>query len=218
MDLRMVRQIIRIALPNIGETIISRLGFMLFTRILSSLGTVAVAAHQVALRVESLAYMPGFGMATAAAALVGQALGAHEPEVAERGIQRTLLMGGVSMAVLALCFVTFGHGIVALFGVQDRELAVLATSAVRISSLELFGLCTLMILGGCLRGAGDTRTPMLVTIAGTLLFRVPISYLFALALDGGLRGLWLATAIDWSMRALIMFVLYRRGRWKTVEI
>jgi putative MATE family efflux protein len=217
-DLTLIWRMIRISLPNIGETLISRLGFMLYNRILSALGTVAVAAHQIALRVESLAFMPGWGMATAAAALVGQALGADRTDVAERGIQRTLLLGNGTMALIGAGFVLFAPQIVSLFGVQHAEMAHMAITVVRIGALELFGLCSVMILGGCLRGAGDTRTPMVVTTAGTFLFRVPITYLFALALNGGLRGLWLGTAVDWSMRSLIMLVLYRRGKWKTVEV
>ena len=86
------------------------------------------------------------------------------------------------------------------------------------SALELIGLCTNMILGGCLRGAGDTRTPMIVTLVGTMLFRVPLTYLFVLVLDGGLSGVWLATAVDWSMRSLVLCLLYLRGRWKTVTV
>jgi Na+-driven multidrug efflux pump len=93
-----------------------------------------------------------------------------------------------------------------------------AATLIRISSLELIGLCSVMILGGCLRGAGDTRTPMIVTLVGTMLFRVPITYLFVLVLDGGLNGVWLATAVDWGMRALIMCLLYLRGKWKTVTV
>jgi len=217
-DGRLLWRIVRIALPNVAETIISRLGFILFTRILASLGTVALAAHQVALRIESLAFMPGWGLATAAAALVGQALGAQELEVAELGIRRTLVIGNAIMVLLGVVFVLFGSAIVRIFGLQDPELVRGAVALIRISSLELIGLCSVMILGGCLRGAGDTRTPMIVTLAGTVLFRVPITYLFVLVLDGGLSGVWLATAVDWSMRALILCVLYLRGRWKTVTV
>jgi putative MATE family efflux protein len=217
-DWHLIWRIVRIALPNVGETIVSRLGFMLYTRILASLGTVALAAHQIALRVESLAFMPGWGLATAAAALVGQALGAQEVEVAEKGIRRTLVIGNGMMALVGATFVTSASAIVRVFGVRDAALLASAAALVRISALELYGLCSVMILAGCLRGAGDTRTPMIVTLAGTILFRVPITYLFALALDGGLRGVWLATAVDWSMRALIMCVLYMRGRWKTVAV
>jgi Na+-driven multidrug efflux pump len=122
------------------------------------------------------------------------------------------------MALLGAVFVVFGPAIVRLFGVQDPALADMAASAIRISALELFGLCSLMILGGCLRGAGDTRTPMIVTLIGTFAFRVPTTYLFSIVLEGGLKGVWLATAVDWSMRALIMCFLYLRGRWKTVVI
>lgn len=217
-DWGLIWRILRISLPNIGETIVSRLGFMLFMRILSTLGTLALAAHQVALRVESLAFMPGAGLATATAALVGQALGAQKADIAERGIRRALLIGNGSMALLGSAFIAFGSGIVRLFGIQDAELAHNAATVVRISSLELFGLCSLMILGGCLRGAGDTRTPMIVTLLGTLLFRVPLTFLFAIILDRGLAGVWLATAVDWSMRALIMFFLYLRGKWKTISV
>jgi putative MATE family efflux protein len=218
LDLPLVWRIVRISLPNIGETLISRLGFMLYNRILSALGTVAVAAHQIALRVESLAFMPAWGMATAAAALVGQALGAQKEDVAERGIRRTLLLGNGVMALLGAVFVAFASPVVSLFGVQNSVLSNMAITVVRISALEIFGLCSVMVLGGCLRGAGDTRTPMIVTIAGTFLFRVPITYLFALAMEGGLRGLWLGTAVDWSMRAMIMFLLYKRGKWKAVKV
>ncbi len=217
-DWPLVRRIWRISLPNIGETVVSRLGFMLYTRILGELGTVAIAAHQVALRVESLGFMPGWGMAVAAAALVGQALGARKPDVAEQGIRRALLLTNLAMVLLGGGFVAFAPGIVRVFGIKNVEMAALAVMAVRISALELFGLGSVMVLGGCLRGAGDTRTPMIVALVGSFLFRVPIVYLFALALRGGLRGLWLGTAVDWSLRALVMCVLYLRGRWKTVEV
>ena len=217
-DWRLLWRIVRIAWPNVAETIVSRLGFILFTRILASLGTVALAAHQVALRIESLAFMPGWGLATAAAALVGQALGADKVEVAELGIRRTLVLGNAIMVFLGLVFIAFGSFIVRIFGLQDPELIRGAVGLIRISSLELIGLCSVMILGGCLRGAGDTRTPMIVTLAGTVLFRVPITFLFVLILDGGLNGVWLATAVDWSMRALIMCLLYLRGKWKTVTV
>ncbi|MCP4537957.1 MAG: MATE family efflux transporter [Chloroflexi bacterium] len=218
LDPKLIWRIMRISLPNIGETIVSRFGFILFMRIVSSLGTIALAAHQLAIRIESLAFMPGWGLATATAALVGQALGARKEDVAEQGIRRTLLIGNGMMALLGTVFVVLGPAIVRLFGVQNADLVRMATMAIRISALELFGLCTLMIIGGCLRGAGDTRTPMTVTLAGTLLFRVPMTYFFAITLGTGLKGVWLATAMDWSMRALILFFLYMRGGWKKVAI
>jgi putative MATE family efflux protein len=217
-DWPLLGRIARISLPNIGETLISRLGFILFTRILAALGTVTLAAHQIALRVESVAFMPASGLSTAAAALVGQALGARRTDAADQGIRRALVLGNGAMAVFGIVLVAFGSSIVRLFGVQDAVLGQMASAAIRISALELFGLSSLMILAGCLRGAGDTRTPMVVTIAGTFLFRVPATYLFAIALHGGLQGVWLATALDWSARATIMAILYRRGNWKSVAL
>jgi Na+-driven multidrug efflux pump len=75
-----------------------------------------------------------------------------------------------------------------------------------------------MVTSGSLRGAGDTRAPMYGTLAGTLLFRVPAVYLFAVMLGWGLNGVWLGTAVDWTARAALVYALFRRGDWKRLRL
>lgn len=94
----------------------------------------------------------------------------------------------------------------------------LAGTAVRIGALEQLPIAVQMVIAGSLRGAGDMRTPMYATLLGTLVFRVPIVYLFAVVFSWGLNGVWYATAVDWAARAALLYVLFRRGTWKKIRL
>ncbi|MGC8873121.1 MAG: MATE family efflux transporter [Chloroflexia bacterium] len=216
-DRTLLFRLVRIALPNLGEAVVSRLGYTLFMRMVSSLGTVALAAHQIALRVESLSFMPGWGLSVAAATLAGQALGAGQEELAERSIRRTLLLATLLMASIGGAFALLGPQIVSIFG-ATAEVLTLAGTAVRIAAAEQPSIAVQMVLAGGLRGSGDTRTPMWVTLVGTICFRLAIVYLFVIVLRWGLPGVWWGTAADWAGRALLLWALFRRGRWKQLRV
>ncbi|MGB9724386.1 MAG: MATE family efflux transporter [Chloroflexia bacterium] len=216
-DGRLVRRIVRLGLPNLGETIISRLGYLAFMSIVTHLGTIPLAAHQLALRVESLSFMPGWGLSVAAATLAGQALGAGSPEVAETGIRRTLLMALTLTGAIGILYAALGPQIVTIFG-STPEVLEQAGLAVRIAAAEQPFLAAQMVLAGGLRGAGDTRTPMWVSLFGVAGLRLVVVYLFAVVLDWGLAGVWWGTAVDWAGRSALIWALFRRGWWKEVRV
>jgi putative MATE family efflux protein len=214
---RIVKRILELAIPTAVEGSVAQSGYLLFTRMVASLGTSTLAAHQIALRVESLSYMPSLGLAVAATTLVGQALGAENPKLAEASVKRTLLFSLIFNGLLGLIFVIFARPIVSIFGATPDVLA-LASLALMIAAAELPALGIDMILAGGLRGAGDTRTPMIVTLVGVLLFRLSLVYLLAIQWGWGLAGVWWGTAIDWTIRALLLWILFLRGRWKTIKL
>jgi putative MATE family efflux protein len=216
-DRKIMGTIFRLSLPAAAEMVIYRAGFVLFMRMVSSLGTSSLAAHQIAVNVESLSYMPGFGLAVAATTLVGQSLGAGKEDLAEASIRRTMTFALVVMGNMALVFGLFGPQVVRAFGATPEVLA-LAGQAVRIAALEQLPIAVQMVVSGSLRGAGDTRTPMVVTVVGTLFFRVSAVYLLAIAFDLGLAGVWLGTAVDWTGRAVLLYLLFQRGAWKGIEV
>jgi putative MATE family efflux protein len=216
-DRRIMGTVLHLSLPAAAEMVIYRAGFAFFMRMVSSLGTASLAAHQIAMNVESLSYMPGFGLTVAATTLVGQALGAGKKDLAEAGIRRTMTFALVVMGNMALVFGFFGPQVVRAFGATPEVLA-LAGLAVRIAALEQLPIAVQMVVSGSLRGAGDTRTPMVVTVVGTLLFRVSAVYLLAIVLDLGLAGVWLGTAVDWTGRAVLLYLLFQRGTWKRIEV
>jgi putative MATE family efflux protein len=213
----LIWRIVRLALPNLGEQFISRAAYFTFMKIVTGLGTVALAAHTIAVRIESLSFMLGWGLSVATAALVGQALGAEKPQIAEMGIRRAMVMAMTLMSSLGLVFLLFGRHLVGLFG-QGQDVLSLAGMAIAIAAAEQPFLGAQMVLAGSLRGAGDTRTPMWVTLFGGVFMRVSVVYLFAVVLDLGLAGVWWGTAADWFGRSALTWVLFRRGGWKRVKV
>jgi putative MATE family efflux protein len=194
--------LVRLSLPTTGEAFLTRTGSTLFMRIISALGSESLAAHQIAVSVESLSFMPGWGLATAAATLTGQCLGAKKPDLAEKAIRHTLRLSLIVMNIIGVLFAIWGRQIVTVFG-STPDVLDLAGVAVRIAALEQASISIVMVLNGTLRGAGDTRTPMLVTLFGVLFFRVAVVYLFAIVLGWGLAGVWLGTAVDWAGRSVL---------------
>ena len=210
-------RIVRLAMPNLAREGVSRTGHIIFMRIVTALGTTVLAAHQIAVRVESLSYMPGWGFSLAAATLVGQSLGRGDEEMAVAGVQRTAVLACGVMGTIGLGFAFFSHPLVAVFGANQQTLR-LAGVALQIAALEQVPIALNMVLSAAFQGAGDTRTPMYVTLFGVLIFRVAVVYLFAIVLGWGLRGVWFGTAADWGGRALLTVVLFRRGTWREASV
>lgn len=216
-DGRIVRTLVRLSLPTAGEAAMRQTGSILFTRIVAALGDVALAAHQIAVSVESLSFMPGFGMSAAGTTLVGQSLGAGKADLADKSVRRVITFSMLIMGSVGIVFALFGPAIASIFGSTPAVVAA-AGSAVRIGALEQIPIAVQMTLGGCLRGAGDMKSPMYATLLGVLLFRVPVVYLLAIVFGWGLNGVWLGTTVDWLGRMVILYLLYRRGAWQKVRL
>ncbi|MGQ9597824.1 MAG: MATE family efflux transporter [Anaerolineae bacterium] len=213
----LVRRILRIGLPTGVEQVFFRTGNMAYVRILAALGIAAYAANQVAINSWSLSFMPGFGFAVAATTLVGQSLGAQDPEEAQRRGFATYWMGAGLMGFIGLSFVFFPTQIMGFF-TNDQEVIGLGALPLRIMGIFQPILAASMIFTGGLRGAGDTRYPMVVTAGGIWLVRLPLAYLFAIGLGWGLTGAWSSMAIDLTIRALLNFLRFRSGRWKAITV
>ncbi|MBU0494463.1 MAG: MATE family efflux transporter [Chloroflexi bacterium] len=216
-DWGIIQRIVRLSIPNIGEQVITRVGNILFMRIITDLGTASLAAHGIAVRVESISFMPGWGLAVATTTIVGQALGSGQVDEAGRSVRRTVILAVAFMSLVGLIFVSLAQPIVSIFGSTPGVLA-LAAVAVQVAALEQPTIGITMVLNGAMRGAGDTRTPMWVALFGVLFFRVLTVYLFAIVLGLGLAGVWLGTAADWAGRSVLIYWFYRRGRWKHVTV
>ncbi|UCC62452.1 MAG: MATE family efflux transporter, partial [Anaerolineae bacterium] len=216
-DLEIARRVLRVGLPTGGERLGMRLGMMVFMRVIAGLGTVAVAAHAVALRAESLSFMPGFGFAVAGTTLVGQGLGARDPGRAERSGYLTYQMALSLMAVMGLGFIFFPRPLIGLF-TDDSAVIQMAVTPLRIVGFVQPLLAAAMVFPGCLRGAGDTRFPMVVTSVTIWAIRVSAAAVLGLWLGLGLTGAWLGMATDLATRGIVFFLRFRGGRWKLMKV
>jgi putative MATE family efflux protein len=216
-DWGLIRRVVRIGLPTGIEQVIMRLGMITFIRAIASMGTIAVAAHTVALRAESLSFMPGFGFAVAGTTLVGQGLGAGDPERAERSGYLTFQLAAMLMSAMGLAFVLLPTPLIALF-TDDPAVIEMSIAPLRIVGFVQPLLAAAMVFPGNLRGAGDTRFPMYITGASVWAIRVPAAFVLGLVLGMGLSGAWLGMAIDLVVRGVLFFLRFRSGRWKLARV
>jgi putative MATE family efflux protein len=216
-DWGMIKRVLRVGLPAGVEQMSWRLGMMVFVRGVASMGTTAVAAHAVALRAESLSYMPGFGFAVAGTALVGQYLGARCPDRAEKTGYITYQIAALVMTSIGLTFIAAPQVLIQLFS-EDAAVIRAAVGPLRIIGFVQPLLAAAYVFPGALRGAGETRFPMIVTTMAIWAVRVPLALLFGLVLGWGLAGAWAGIAVDLVLRGGVTFLRFRGGRWKSVEV
>ncbi|MBO8168438.1 MAG: MATE family efflux transporter [Thermoanaerobacteraceae bacterium] len=217
LQLAVIKRILRLAVPGGIEEFLKSSSNFIVTFMLTGLGSVAYAAHQVALSVESLSFMPGYGFAIAASILVGQHLGAKQPEEAEKSGWAAVKWAVVVMTFMALIFFFFSRQVVAVF---TNEPAVIsqAARAVRIGAFEQTTLAVEMVLAGALRGAGDARWPMYLAVVGNWFIRVPFVYLVLEVFHLGLAGVWWVTVGQWFILSLLALYRFLRGSWKAIEV
>lgn len=216
-DFTIIKRITNIGIPAGVEQGVMRVGQLVYTMVVASLGTVAYAAHQVALNAESFSFMPGAGFATAATTLVGQNLGAERPEDAEVSGKISRNLAVLVMGIMGLVFFIAPRPIVAIFS-KDPEVMELAATCLRLVAIAQVPLAIWMVLAGGLRGAGDTRAIMKIVAVGFLFVRVGLAYLLAIYLGYGLIGAWIAMVVDLFIRGYLIQRRFSQGHWKSVQV
>lgn len=213
----MARSICRVSLPAAFERLIMRTGQLVYCGMIIQVGTTAYASHIVAGTIETISYLPGMGFGVAAATLVGQALGAEKPETAKRLGLSANRMATLFMVCLGIIFFIFAPFLAGIF-TQDPEVKNLTTYVLRIIALFQPFLCMTLVITSALQGAGDTRFPMYTTFVGIWGIRVLGGYYLGLVLGLGLVGIWLAYALDVTVRGLLLTARFHRGKWKHIKI
>ncbi|HSW09727.1 MAG TPA: MATE family efflux transporter [Bacillota bacterium] len=213
----LLRRILRVGVPAALEQLVMRTGQVVFVRLVAGLGTAVLAAHQIALSVEWLAFMPSFGFGMAAATLVGQGIGANRTDWSEKAAYETRRIGVFVLAAIGIGLLFFGEAIVRLY-TRDPEVVAMGTQALRIMAVTQPFMAVNFIMAGSLRGAGDTRWPLLTTATGIWGVRVLLGYLLAVVAGLGLAGAWMAMAADHTVRAILLTLRFRAGRWKHLAI
>lgn len=216
-DWETIKQVTDVGIPAAAEQLIRNSGSMLITVIVSGMGTLALAAHPIVMRGMSIAFMPAIGFNLAATTLVGQNLGADQPERAEKTGYVAAGMSSVFMTVLGIAIFIFANPISRFF-TPNPEVIKLAVTGLRIVSVSLPFLGILLTFFGSLRGAGDTKWVMYITAVGVWGLRVAMAYLFGVIFGLGFTGVWIAFAMDFIGRMIMSFIRYRSGKWKDIKV
>ena len=216
-DRDIIRSITRIGLPAGIEKLIMRFGQLAYGGLIIKIGTQAYAAHNIAGTIEAFSYLPGMGFGVAAATLVGQNLGAKQPEEAkELGIVSNIL-ATVFMVFVGIIFFIFAPFLAGLFS-EDQEVISMIVKVLRIIALFQPFLAMTLVITSALQGAGDTKFPMYSTFIGIWGIRVLGIYFLGIKLNMGLVGVWLAYAMDITLRGSILMIRFLRGKWKDIKV
>ena len=207
----------RLSGSAVVQGLIPNLSWLGLVRILATFGSAALAGYAIAFRVVVFALLPAWGLANAAATLVGQNLGAGKPDRAETSVWQACIYNMVFLGVVGFVFVVLPVALVAAF-TDDPGVAEHAVHALRIISAGFPFYAYAMVLTQAFNGAGDTVTPTIINLFCFWLWELPIAYALSHAAGLGPSGVFWSIAIAYSTMALVSVVWFRRGRWKLKKV
>jgi len=211
------RKLLKISAGGIAQFLIGTSSWVFLMRIMSEFGSEVLAGYTISIRIIMFTILPAWGLGNAAATLVGQNLGAKQPERAEKSAWQTARYNMYFMLAVSVLYLLFAEATVRLFSDQPEVIHYGALSLRIISAGYLFYAYGL-VLSQAFNGAGDTRTPTLINFIGFWLFQIPFAYLTALYLNWGPVGVFLAIAFSETLLAILCIIIFRKGKWKKVLI
>ena len=209
LELRRVGLLLRLGLPAAAQQLLEISAFSVSTVLIGRLGAVALAGHQIALNIASITFMVPLGIGSAAAVLVGQALGMQEPARASRAGWMSLALGAGFMSCSAVALISMPRMIARIYSSQPEVIQAGATLLMIAAVFQLFdGIQA--VATGALRGAGDTRTPMLANLLGYWVIGMPLGSLLCFRMGWGAAGFWTGLCVALILIGCILLMVWRR--------
>jgi len=216
-DFSMIGRILRIGIPALIEQVVMRVGMLLFTMTVTSLGDDPYAAHMVAMNIQQLSFTTGMAFGTAATTLVGQCLGRKRADLARVYVRLTQNMGYVVSFLVAFFLFFFGGTVARLYS-SEAVIIGMAAQVLKIVAVSNPLSNARFVYTSALRGAGDSRFTAFITFIGVLIIRPGVSYLLITLFNMGLTGVWIALVSDSLCCCLLAFLRYRGGKWATIKV
>ncbi|HET6363784.1 MAG TPA: MATE family efflux transporter [Nitrospirota bacterium] len=208
---------VKLGYPIFIDRLLQNMGSLFFAKVILLYGTAVYAAHQVGLAIEAFSFMPGYGLAVAAATIVGQNLGAGKAAEARLSAYEANRLAVILMAMMGLVFFFFPYGLLRAF-TRDQEVIRYGILYMKIVAFAQVPLAITMVVGGSLRGAGDTGFIMFATIAGMWFVRLPVAALLAAVVKTEIQYVWSVMIVDWLVRMTLLLWRYRKENWGRLEI
>ncbi len=212
-----VLELLRLASTATLQVLIETASWLGLVRILSVFGSTVLAGYTIAMRVAIFAMLPSWGLANAAATLVGQNVGAGEPDRAKASVRTIARYNVAFLGTVGVLFAIVPHAIVGLFTVDAAALDF-GADCLRIVSVGFLMFAFGMVMIQAFNGAGDTVTPMLINLGCFWFLKLPVAYVLANVVGLGPRGVFLSITTAYSVQAVVSWALFRRGRWQTKSI
>jgi len=185
--------------------------------IIAAYGTDAVNGYGLAIRIIIFTILPAWGISNAAATLMGQNLGAKQPDRAEQSVWLAAKYNALFLLLVSIGYYVWAEPLIRLFN-NDAEVVAVGVESLRIFSIGYLAYGVAMVINQAFSGAGDTRTPTVINFITFWLIQIPLAYALSNHFDWGPKGVYWAVVISEGIMALICIYWFRRGSWKLVEI
>lgn len=216
-NLKVMFNLIKVSMGGIAQFLIGTSSWVFLMRIMSEFGSEVLAGYTIAIRVMMFTLMPSWGMSNAAATLVGQNLGAQQPERAETSVWKTGKYNAYFMGFVSLVYLVFAEQIITWFNTTPSVIENGALCLQIIAAGYIFYAYG-MVVTQAFNGSGDTQTPTKINLIAFWLFQLPLAYLLALVLGLGAKGVFIAITAAEVLLATLAMVWFRKGNWKQFKV
>lgn len=214
-DREIFRSSVRIGLPTGFQQTFVSLGMIALLRIVNDFGTNVIAAYSVAGRIDGMAALPAMNFSQALSTYVGQNIGAKKMDRVRQGLLSTLNMSTWTAIITTILIIIFRYPLMALFVSDQAVIQIGGEYLLIVASFYIF-FSGMFVIGGVMRGAGDTLIPMFITLFSLWIIRIPLAAVLSKYI--GVTGIWWAIPIAWFMGMSLSFLYYRTGKWKKKSI
>lgn len=212
-----IKKLLNIAAGGAGQHLIASASFIFLIKILADFGSEAWAGYTIAWRVLMFTILPSWGIAMAGATLVGQNLGAKEPDRAEQSVWMAARYNMYLLLVLSIIFIAFAPPVISLFS-KDPEVIKQGALALRIICAGYVFYAWEMVIGQAFNGAGDTYTPTVMNVIAFWVIQIPLAYYLANHTALGSIGVYISIAVSSSILAIMAIVIFKKGKWKEMVV
>jgi len=216
-DPKLMMSVLRLSGSTMLQIFINTSSYVGIVRLISAFGSAALAGYTIGIRMIIFALLPSWGLSNAAATLVGQNLGAKQPERAEQAVWQAVRYNMLFLGSISGIFLLAAHPLVGLF-TAEPEVARHAVACLRIVSAGFIFYAVGMVITQSFNGAGDTWTPTLINLFIFWIFEIPLAYVLSHYSSLGAYGVFSALAIAFSILAVVSGVIFRRGKWKQTKV
>ena len=216
-DAKTIYNILRTSLGGVGQMIVAMTSWIFLMRILAEIGSEAVAGSTIAMRIMMFTMMPAWGMSNAAATLVGQNLGAGNPDRAESSVWKIGRYNMVFLLLVSVIYFFFNKALIGIF-TNDSKVIEIGAEWLQILSYSYFVYGWWMVSVQAFNGAGDTKTPTMINLVFFWLIQIPLSYLLAIILNWGYTGVFWAVFFSETSVGIFTLWLFSKGKWKMTKV
>jgi len=216
-QITIIKSLLNVTITATMQFIIASASWIAMARIMTSFGNNAIAGYTIAIRLIVFFILPAFGLSNAAATLVGQNLGANQPERAAKSVWKVAKYNAIYMGFVSLLFL-FGAEYFVRFITHEPLVIKTAVLALRVITLGYIFYGIGMVMMNAFNGAGDSKTPTIINFFWFWIFQIPVAYFVAIKLNWGEMGIYLSIVVTETLVTLTSMYLFKKGKWKLVKI